>query len=133
MAAGELADGTSSEAEVLPRLLDIAVPGIARECLVHQFRDGRLECIAARGAEPRPEPRVRPESRAELDGGGDVVAPLRVRGRTTGWISFRGGGFEEPDLPYLQVLVNRLAVALDNARLVLAERQLEALVAGMED
>ena len=133
MAAGELADGTSSEEEVLPHVLDLVVPGIAPECLVHQFRDGRLECIAARGAEPVPEPRARPEAHAALDGGDDVVAPLRVRGRTTGWISFRGGGFEARDLPYLQVLANRLAVALDNARLVLAERQLEALVAGMED
>jgi PAS domain S-box-containing protein len=133
MAAGALADGIGSEEEVLPRILELVVPGVAPECLVHQFRDGRLECIAARGAEPVPEPRVRPEAQAALDGGDDVVAPLRVRGRTTGWISFRGGSFQARDLPYLQVLANRLAVALDNARLVLAERQLEALVAGMED
>ena len=58
MAAGELADGIGSEEEVLPRILDLVVPGIAPECLVHQFRDGRLECIAARGAEPVPEPRA---------------------------------------------------------------------------
>ena len=48
MAAGELADGTSSEEEVLPHVLDLVVPGIAPECLVHQFRDGRLECIVLR-------------------------------------------------------------------------------------
>ncbi|MET0771036.1 MAG: SpoIIE family protein phosphatase [Solirubrobacteraceae bacterium] len=133
MAAGELADRIGSEHETLPRILDIVVPGLAPACLVHQFRDGGLECVAARGAEPAPEPRVRPETDPMLDGGDDVVVPLRVRGRTTGWISFRGGGFEAVDLPYLQVLANRLAVALDNARLVLAERQLEALVAGMDD
>ena len=45
----------------------------------------------------------------------------------------RARRLRDGDLRYLQVLSNRLAVALDNARLVLAERQLEALVAGMEE
>ena len=37
------------------------------------------------------------------------------------------------DLRFLQVLAGRLAVALDNVGLVAAERQVEALVSGMED
>jgi PAS domain S-box-containing protein len=132
MAAGELADGTHSEPDVVPRLLAIVVPAVASACLLHQFREGELECTAARGTDPEPAPAARPAEHAELTGAGEVVAPLRVRGRTTGWITYRDG-YEEGDLAYLQVLSNRLAVALDNARLVLAERQLEALVAGMGD
>ena len=66
-----------------------------------------------------------------------VVVPLRVRGRTTGWMTYAatssGRVYVGDDLRFLRVFTGRLAVALDNARLVLAERQLEALIDGMED
>jgi PAS domain S-box-containing protein len=133
MAAGELADGTTDAQAVVPRLLDLVVPAVAGACLLHQFHDGALECTGARGTAPVPAPPARPDAEAVLAGDGAVVAPLRVRGRTTGWLTYVHDGFGSDDLRYLQVLSNRLAVALDNARLVLAERQLEALVAGMED
>ena len=66
-----------------------------------------------------------------------VLAPLRVRGRLIGSITLATGAsgrrYEPDDLRFLQVLAGRLAVALDGARLLIAERQLHALVAGMED
>ncbi len=133
MAAGELADGTTEAPEVVPRLLDLVVPSVAGACLLHQFREGALECTGARGIAPVPHPPARPDAEPVLTEDGAVVVPLRVRGRTTGWLTYAHDGFGAGDLRYLQVLSNRLAVALDNARLVLAERQLEALVAGMEE
>ncbi|HYI17608.1 MAG TPA: SpoIIE family protein phosphatase [Solirubrobacteraceae bacterium] len=133
MAAGELADGITEAPEVVPRLLDLVVPSVAGACLLHQFREGALECTGARGIAPVPHPPARPDAEPVLTEDGAVVVPLRVRGRTTGWLTYAHDGFGDGDLRYLQVLSNRLAVALDNARLVLAERQLEALVAGMEE
>ena len=44
-----------------------------------------------------------------------------------------GRRYARTDLRFLQVFAGRLAVALDNARLLTAERQLEALIGAMED
>jgi PAS domain S-box-containing protein len=66
-----------------------------------------------------------------------VLAPLPVRGRTTGTMIVATGPsgrrYAADDLRYLGVLAGRLAMALENARMLIVERQLEALVAGMED
>ena len=66
-----------------------------------------------------------------------MLAPLRVRGRPTGSIALllgpSGRRYRPEDVRFLQVLAGRLAVAVDNARALTAERQLEALVGGMED
>ncbi len=66
-----------------------------------------------------------------------MLIPLRARGQPTGSLALAlgpsGRSYAREDLRFLQVLTGRLAVALDNARLLTAERQLEALVGAMED
>jgi serine phosphatase RsbU (regulator of sigma subunit)/PAS domain-containing protein/anti-sigma regulatory factor (Ser/Thr protein kinase) len=152
-AAGELADGSSPYDEVVPRLLDLLVPALADRCAV--YGDGGNPRVAGvRAAGPgaaaieaailrRPPPAL-PSSAALLaqdevaafDARSGVLLPLRVRGQPAGSLllaAARPDAYAPADLRFLQVLAGRLAVALDNARLVIAERELAALVAAMED
>ena len=65
-----------------------------------------------------------------------MLLPLRARGQRTGAIMLASGtpgAYASTDLRYLQVFAGRLAVGLDNARLLTAERQLEALVGALDD
>jgi PAS domain S-box-containing protein len=66
-----------------------------------------------------------------------LLVPLPVRGRVTGAMLVASGPsgrrFRPEDMRFFAVLAGRLAIALDNARLLTVERQLRALVAGMED
>ncbi len=99
------------------------------------------EAEAAILERPPPEP---PEEARLLDGDelaplgarSGVLLPLRARGQRTGALLLAAeapGRYPRKDLRYLQVLAGRLAVALDNARLLTAQRQLDALVDAMED
>ncbi len=149
MAAGDLAETTARAEDVIPRVLDLVLPDIADCCLLHQYVDGEVVLVAGElenGARPaRPparddRPQLIDARDGELKAAGvtsAVVVPLRVRGRTTGWMTYAatssGRVYVGDDLRFLRVFTGRLAVALDNARLVLAERQLEALIDGMED
>jgi PAS domain S-box-containing protein len=149
MAAGDLAETTARAEEVVPRVFALVVPDLADRCLLHQYVDGAVQLTAGeleRGARPAAPPATCDEPQLIDARDGDlraagvssaVVVPLRVRGRTTGWLTFAsttsGRAYVGDDLRFLRVFTGRLAVALDNARLVLAERQLEALIEGMED
>jgi PAS domain S-box-containing protein len=66
-----------------------------------------------------------------------VLMPLRIRGTPAGAMIFATGHsgrrYVPDDVSFLGVLAGRFASALDNARLVTVERQLQAVVAGMED
>ena len=71
-----------------------------------------------------------------LDGSCGVLLPLRARGQLTGALLLAAGepdSYTRADLRFLQVFAGRLAVGLDNARLLTAERQLEALVGALAD
>jgi PAS domain S-box-containing protein len=148
--AGELADGRAPEDELLPRLLDLVVPALADCCVVYgNGHDPRVVGMRGAGAigreaaagEPPPAPPA--EARvlggrqlAALGAGSGLLLPLRVRGQPIGSMLLASGApgrYEGGDLRFLQVLAGRLAVALDNARLLTAEHQLEALVGAMED
>ena len=149
MAAGDLAETTARAEEVVPRVFALVVPDLADRCLLHQYVDGAVQLTAGElesGARPATPPATCDEPQLIDARDGDlraagvssaVVVPLRVRGRTTGWLTFAsttsGRAYVGDDLRFLRVFTGRLAVALDNARLVLAERQLEALIDGMED
>jgi PAS domain S-box-containing protein len=155
--AGELADGIAPPEEVVPRLLDLVVPALAECCVVYR-NGGEPSIVGARAAGPavaglaeaiqrRAQPPALPAAARLLDAGelaeaplpaarSGVWVPLRARGRITGCLALfarSAGRYTRGDLRYLQVFAGRLAVALDNARLVGAERRLDALVAGMED
>ena len=66
-----------------------------------------------------------------------MIAPLRARGRITGSINLgvgpSGRRFGSEDLRFVGVLAGRLGLTIDNARLASSERQLDALVASMDD
>jgi PAS domain S-box-containing protein len=66
-----------------------------------------------------------------------VLLPLRARGTAAGAMvlatGHSGRRFGADDVRFLSVLAGRFATALDNARLIPVERQLRAVVAGMED
>ena len=151
--AGELADGRSPFDEVIPRLLDLVVPALA-DCCVVSGDGGEPRVVGVRVAGPdaagreaairgrRPpalpaEPLLLGERELEPFGGrSGVLLPLRARGQTTGSMvltSGEPGRYVREDLRFLQVFAGRLGVALDNARLLTAERQLEALIGAMED
>ena len=153
LAAGELADGRSPYDEVVPRLLDLLVPALADRCAVYG-NGGAPRVAGVRAAGPgaedieaairrRPPPEVPGEATllagdelAAFDARSGVLLPLRARRQPTGALllaSGAPGAYHPADLRFLQVLAGWLAVALDNARLLVAERQLEALVAAMED
>lgn len=131
-------------------MLDLVVPALADCCIVfgngHDPRvvgmrvAGALEREAAAG-EPPPAPPAEAQLLGErqlaaLGAGSGLLLPLRVRGQPVGSLllaSGTPGHYERADLRFMQVFAGRLAVALDNARLLTAERQLEALVGAMED
>ncbi len=118
--------------EILRRLTALVVPRVADVCLV-DVRAGDAEAGAAAGVR-----RVLETGAAELVASVDDDAdglrtlgvrsaarvPLRVAGRVTGVLSLliTGGGraFSARDLPTLEALGDRLALALENARLYAA-------------
>jgi PAS domain S-box-containing protein len=141
----------------MPRLLDLVVPGLADGCVVYS-NGGAPRVVGARATgaaaaalesavSVRPPPAALPAAARLLeadelaeapldDARSAVLVPLRARGRLTGCLALAAraaGRYAAADLRFLSVFAGRLAVALDNARLLSAERQLEALVAGMED
>jgi GAF domain-containing protein/anti-sigma regulatory factor (Ser/Thr protein kinase) len=151
-AAGELADGRAPLDELVPRILDLLVPALADCCAI--YGDGGEPHVvgayaagagaAARDAALRERPRsppdeamlLEPHELAPFDARSGVLLPLRPRGPRTGSLllaSAAPDAYAARDLRYLRVLAGRLGVALDNARLLTAERQLAALVQAMED
>jgi PAS domain S-box-containing protein len=141
-------------AEVVARSLALVVPALADACVLseHGVVAGvrvdapdadRLEA-AIRAQPPASPPPAAILVEAEdaglpeaLDVAWAVHAPLRVHGRVTGSLTLAlgpsGRRFATGDVRFIGVLAGRLAVALDGVALLRAERQLEALVAGMDD
>jgi PAS domain S-box-containing protein len=147
-----MADGRTPLEEVIPRMLDLLVPALADCCAL--YGDGgepHVVGVRVAGSDAGREAaiRARPPARlpaeagllaeAELalfGAGSGVLIPLRARGQPTGAIVLATRAPERygaADLRFLGVLAGRFAVALDNARLLTAERQLAALVGAMED
>ena len=145
-----MADGRTPLDEVVPRLLDLIVPELADCCAVYGH-GGEPRLVGVRAGAADAEDRIRalppPEHPAAalllgvdrlaaLGAGSGVVLPLRARGQPTGAMLLTAaapGTYASADLRFLQVFAGRLAVALDNARLLTVEQQLEALVGAMED
>ena len=145
-----MADGRTPLDEVIPRLLDLVVPALADCCALYgDGGESRIVGVRVAGSDAgyeaaireRPAPQIPADARLlgehELAGyGSGVLLPLRARGQPTGAIVLATRAPESyapADLRFLQVFAGRLAVALDNARLLTAERQLEALIGAMED
>jgi PAS domain S-box-containing protein len=137
----------------MPRLLDLLVPALADCCAVYG-NGGAPRVVGVRAAGPHAaareaairerKPQQPPDEAtllaadglASLGARSGVLLPLRARGQRTGSILLAAGApgaYAGADVRFLGVLAGRLAVALDNASLLTAERQLEALVAEMED
>ena len=137
---------------MVPRLLVLVVPTLADCCVV--YGDGsepRLVGARVAGADSDREAAIRalpapaPPAEAQLlseralvpfGARSGVLLPLRARGQPTGALLLAAGEpdtYTRADLRFLQVFAGRLAVGLDNARLLTAERQLEALVRALED
>lgn len=150
--AGEIADGRVPLDAVVPRLLDLVVPTLADCCVVYgDGSDPRVIGVRVAGSDPareaaiRREPPHRPPAAALLlserelgpfAARSGVLLALRARGQPTGALllaSCEPNRYTPADLRFLQVFAGRLAVGLDNARLLTAERQLEALVGALED
>ena len=144
--------------DVVTRVLDLMVPGAADFCALSEGTGPlRLSGVRATSgvAELEPaaataagEPPAEPLLVADLEGAGlsrlahagirsAVIAPLRARGRITGSITLgvgpSGRPFGSEDLRFVGVLAGRLGLTIDNARLASSERQLDALVASMDD
>ena len=144
--------------DVVTRVLDLMVPGAADFCALSEGTGPlRLSGVRATagvaelepaGASAEGETPAEPLLVADLEGAGlarlahagirsAVIAPLRARGRITGSITLgvgpSGRRFGAEDLRFVGVLAGRLGLTIDNARLASSERQLEALVASMDD
>jgi len=66
---------------------------------------------------------------AEIGGAaGDVTVPLRVQGREIGALALSGRPYTAGDRRFAEVLAGRVALALDNAELTLAQTQMVAVV-----
>ncbi len=91
-------------------------------------REGRLPSrVAVGGADGIGQAAVDGESRIELvDGGEEVVVPLRIGSRVIGvlelWCALDEGP-GRPDLGVLQSLGDQISVAIENARVYAAERE----------
>jgi GAF domain-containing protein len=62
------------------------------------------------------------------DGTGDLAVPLRVPGREIGTLALSGRRYSAGDRRFAEVLAGRVALALDNAELTLAQAQMVAVV-----
>ena len=158
MAAGELVDRGAPLDDVVTRVLDLMVPGAADFCALSEGTGPlRLSGVRAASGVAELEPAgagaageipTEPLLIGDLEGAGlarlahagirsAVIAPLRARGRITGSIILgvgpSGRRFGSEDLRFVGVLAGRLGLTIDNARLASSERQLDALVASMDD
>ncbi len=139
--------------ELMPRLLDLVVPALGDRCVVYgSGREPRVVGLRVAGSDAAPleaaireRPPLELPARARLLAEGELASfgarsgallPLRARGQRTGAIMIASStpeAYASTDLRYLQVFAGRLAVGLDNARLLTAERQLEALIGALDD
>jgi serine phosphatase RsbU (regulator of sigma subunit)/anti-sigma regulatory factor (Ser/Thr protein kinase)/PAS domain-containing protein len=137
---------------VVPRLLELVVPTLADCCVVYgNGSEPHVVGVRVAGSDRRREAEIRrlpapsPPAEALLLAGQElepfaarsgVLLPLRARGQATGALLLAAAEpdtYMRADLRFLQVFAGRLAVGLDNARLLTAELQLEALVGALED
>jgi serine phosphatase RsbU (regulator of sigma subunit)/PAS domain-containing protein/anti-sigma regulatory factor (Ser/Thr protein kinase) len=125
------------------------VPALADGCAVYGGgADARVlgaRAAAAGDAALRSLPAPELQEDARLLGGPELeplgarsgaLLALRAGGRRTGRLllaSRAPDAYDRGDLRYLLVLAGRLATALDNARMLTAQRQLDALVGALED
>jgi PAS domain S-box-containing protein len=120
--------------ETLRNLSRLCVPGIADSCAIDIGSDEMYERMVVEHADPtRVEllddlRRMHPENVADALKAGTtqltettMIVPMRARGRSLGALSLAcdesGRRFSEEDVPLIEELARRAAMALDNARL----------------
>jgi GAF domain-containing protein len=54
-----------------------------------------------------------------------ILCPLRINGSQTGVLGLAGLGFEQRDIPAVEIFTDHIAVAIENARLIQHSRQME--------
>jgi PAS domain S-box-containing protein len=119
LAAVGHASGAAHVEDAVAGLADALVPAVADVCWIDlREPDGETRRLFAHGGDA-PEPKAIPEQRL-LDGGATAVIPLHTADDTFGTLGLTTTStpYDDDDLAFFEILSGRVALVLDNARLV---------------